>query len=63
MEETLAKLNAARTRLLEAGVIMMDPNAVYPDEQAVVSKGTVLPRRMVPGSSTVPLPTTACSSG
>jgi bifunctional UDP-N-acetylglucosamine pyrophosphorylase/glucosamine-1-phosphate N-acetyltransferase len=42
MEETLAKLNAARTRLLEAGVIMMDPNAVYPDEQAVVGKGTVL---------------------
>ena len=42
MEETLAKLNATRTRLLEAGVIMMDPNAVYPDEQAVVGKGTVL---------------------
>ena len=42
MEDTLAKLNQTRTRLLEAGVVMMDPNAVYPDEQVVVGKGTVL---------------------
>ena len=42
MDNTLEKLNAARTRLLEAGVVMMDPSAVYPEEQVVVGKGTVL---------------------
>ncbi len=54
MEETLAKLNATRARLLEAGVIMMDPNAVYPDEQVMVGKGTVLlPGTILRGSTVV----------
>ena len=39
MEEAL---RAKREELLAAGVIMMDPNAVYAEEQVVVGKGTVL---------------------
>ena len=39
MEEAL---RTKREALLAAGVVMMDPAAVYPEEQVVVGKGTVL---------------------
>ena len=35
-------LKSKREELLAAGVIMMDPNAVYAEEQVTVGKGTVL---------------------
>lgn len=42
MSDNSATLADKRQRLLEAGVIMMDPAAVYVEEQVVVGAGTLL---------------------
>ena len=42
MSDNSAALADKRQRLLEAGVIMMDPAAVYVEEQVVVGAGTLL---------------------
>ena len=47
-------LKAKRQELLAAGVIMMDPDAVYVEEQVTVGKGTtLLPGTILRGKSTV----------
>lgn len=47
-------LKSKREELLAAGVIMMDPNAVYAEEQVTVGKGTVLlPGTILRGNTTV----------
>jgi len=42
MEETLKAMQARRAELQARGVIMMDPNAVYVEDQVTVGAGTVL---------------------
>ena len=42
MEEALNQMQARRAALLAQGVIMMDPGAVYVEEQVTVGAGTVL---------------------
>ena len=47
-------LNSKRQELLAAGVIMMDPNAVYVEEQVTVGKGTtLLPGTILRGKTVV----------
>jgi len=47
-------LNAKRQELLAAGVMMMDPNAVYVEEQVTVGKGTtLLPGTILRGKTVV----------
>ena len=47
-------LEVKRSELLAAGVIMMDPCAVWVEEQVTVGKGTVLlPGTILRGSTTV----------
>ena len=54
MEDALSVLQAKRAQLLAQGVVMMDPAAVYVEEQVTVGAGTVLlPGTILRGRTTV----------
>lgn len=54
MRDNPAALAAKRKELLEAGVIMMDPSAVYVEDQVVVGAGTeLLPGTILRGETVV----------
>ena len=54
MEDALSVLQAKRAQLLAQGVVMMDPAAVYVEEQVTVGEGTVLlPGTILRGKTTV----------
>ena len=54
MNEYTAALEEKRRALLEGGVVMMDPSAVYVEESVTVGAGTVLlPGTILRGSTTV----------
>ena len=54
MENALQTLNARRQALLDAGVVMLDPSAVWVEDNVTVGAGTVLlPGTILRGSTTV----------